>query len=175
MPHPPRVDPGLAPGDHFHFVLGAVLRHARKSQSLSLGGLCEQVPNALDASTLCRYERGSRGLSVGRLYELSLGLHVPVLHIVASAVALIDEVGGGDGVGVALDLRRMSQLSEVVLAPAAHWARCTLTDTAAPHVHVPHTFITDLAARCRITPARLAGLLRRHEVIAEINRHGERS
>ena len=73
--------------------VGSLLRAIRLSQDLSLGGVEKKSKGKFTAGMVGTYERGDRGLTVGRLADLAEFYGVPV-------PALIPD---GLGLGVSLD------------------------------------------------------------------------
>lgn len=157
------ADTNVAPRDQFQLALAVVLRRERDNLGLTLKDVCERTPSDLDSTTLCRFEQNSRRVSSGRLYEISLGLDIPMTTLVESSLSLIYTLSSNS---VTVDLRRMAMLAEESLAPASAWARRMLAEVVQAEVEIRWSVITQLAAQCDTTPDLFLTHLRHHEVLA---------
>ena len=109
------VYPLHSPVAAIRFVVGEVLRRARKARGLTLRALQAQSGGRFKPSAVGGYERGERAISVERFIELAVAYGVPADRLMAQVLDVTDPSSRPKEI---LDLAALEAAEEDEVRPA---------------------------------------------------------
>jgi transcriptional regulator with XRE-family HTH domain len=95
--------------DDLRSAVGQALRQARERQGLTIRGVSERSGGRFKPSSIGDYERGARGISLERFWELAAIYGLPADRLLAEALRRLDPRGRES---VVVDLNRLPLLDE---------------------------------------------------------------